>query len=168
MIEGINANDPIFGATQGAGPDQELGRDAFMTLLVEQLRNQDPLAPANNEAFVAQLAQFSSLEQTQEINDNLIGLAVLQQGNALISQLTDSSDLIGRTVLYEDPETAQLEHGAVTSVKLEEGLAVLRINDQDVPLGNVAEVTSDGSIFSDDSDDSESSGGSSDDVPGDE
>lgn len=142
MIEGINASDPVYGTTE-TGPQKNLGKDAFMTLLVEQLKNQDPLAPTNNEQFVAQLAQFSSLEQMQEVNDNLIGLAVLQQGNALISQLTDSSALIGKNVLYEDPDTGELAPGTVSSVKLEEGLAILRIDGKDIPLGNVAEVTGD-------------------------
>jgi len=145
MIEGISANDPVYGSTAEGGlhPQKSLGKDAFMKLLVEQLKNQDPLAPTNNEQFVAQLAQFSSLEQMQEVNDNLIGLAVLQQGNALISQLTDSSALIGKNVHFEDPDTGELTLGTVSSVKLEEGLAILRINGKDVPLGNVAEVTGD-------------------------
>lgn len=140
MIEGINANDPVFGAKQD-GEKKALGKDAFMSLLVEQLKNQDPLAPANNEAFVAQLAQFSSLEQMQEVNDNLIGLALLEQGNAVMAQLTDSSVLIGKGVRFEDPDSGELMLGAVDSVKLEDGLAVLRIDGKDVPLTNVVEVT---------------------------
>ena len=42
--------------------EDELGRDAFLTLLTTQLTNQNPLDPMDNEAFVAQLAQFSSVE----------------------------------------------------------------------------------------------------------
>ena len=49
-------------------PTQELGKEAFLQLLTVQLKNQDPLDPVKNEAFVAQLAQFSSLEQLQNIN----------------------------------------------------------------------------------------------------
>jgi flagellar basal-body rod modification protein FlgD len=50
-----------------------LGKNDFLKLLVTQLRSQDPLQPVTNEAFVAQLAQFSSLEQMQNINQNLTG-----------------------------------------------------------------------------------------------
>lgn len=51
--------------------DDELGRDAFLRLLVLQLQNQDPLDPVKNQDFVSQLAQFSSLEQLTAINETL-------------------------------------------------------------------------------------------------
>ena len=52
-------------------PKKELGRDAFLTLLVAQLKHQDPFNPMQSAEFTAQLAQFSSLEQLFNINDNL-------------------------------------------------------------------------------------------------
>lgn len=57
--------------TNAVESDQELGRDAFLRLLTLQLQNQDPLDPVKNEDFVAQLAQFSSLEQLTSINETL-------------------------------------------------------------------------------------------------
>ena len=48
-----------------------LGKDAFMSLLVTQMQHQNPLEPQADGAFLAQLAQFSSLEQLQGINDNI-------------------------------------------------------------------------------------------------
>ena len=90
MIQGISAGDPIFGDSQTTGTS-DLDRDAFMRLLVAQLQNQDPLSPQSNEDFIAQLAQFSSLEEMQGVNENLVGLAVLQQSNALMGQLTEAS-----------------------------------------------------------------------------
>ena len=139
-IEGISALDPVAGATSSLA-NQELDKDAFLTLLVTQMRNQDPLEPTSNEDFIAQLAQFSSLEEMQGVNENLVALAALQQSNALMSQLTDSSVLIGRSVRYMDP-ISQIERlGTVDSVKLEQGLALLRIDGADVPLANVTEVT---------------------------
>ena len=51
--------------------EKELGRDAFLRLLVAQLQHQDPLNPMESSEFTAQLAQFSSLEQLFSINDNL-------------------------------------------------------------------------------------------------
>lgn len=140
-IPGISASDPIFGAATTA--KSELGRDSFMELLVSQLKNQDPLAPTSNDQMLAQLAQFSSLEQLEELNDNLVGLAALQQSNALMEQLTSSSALIGQQVKYADPDTGSESWGDVTSVKITDGLAVLNIGGKDVPLVNVLEVSQD-------------------------
>lgn len=117
-----------------------LGKDAFMKLLVTQLKNQDPTSPADSSEYIAQLAQFSSLEQMQELNDNIVGLAVLQQNNALMSQLTQSSALIGQQVRYLDPTSNESKVGTVSSVKIENDLAQLSINGSNVPLGNVTEV----------------------------
>ena len=101
MINGISANDAVSGPLAGRAsglPSQNLGKDSFMQLLVTQLQNQDPLQPTANDEFVAQLAQFSSLEQMEGVNDNLVALALLQQGNALLGQLTSASGLIGQQV----------------------------------------------------------------------
>jgi flagellar basal-body rod modification protein FlgD len=53
------------------GPNQTLGQDQFLNLLVAQLKNQDPLKPVDNGEFIAQLAQFSQLEQTKQMTTAL-------------------------------------------------------------------------------------------------
>ena len=69
MIDSISATPvPSPSLTQALAEDQQLGRDAFLRLLLTQLQHQDPIDPVKNEDFVAQLAQFSSLEQLQSIN----------------------------------------------------------------------------------------------------
>ncbi len=142
-IPGISANDPFsFSQSDQAS---ELDRGSFLQLLVTQMRNQDPLDPASNEQMIAQLAEFSALEEMQNLNENIVGLAVLQQNNALMSQLTNSSSLIGMTVTYVDPTSGESATGTVSSVKIEEGLAVLSIDGKDIPLANVTEVTGQGS-----------------------
>lgn len=157
MISGIQAADPITGAASSAGAGQAMGKDAFMKLLVNQIKNQDPMAPTDNQQFIAQLAQFSSLEQMTTMNENIVGLAVLQQNNALLDQLTSSSALIGQHVTWADPTTGQTQDGVVSSVKLVDGLAVLRVGTQDVPLGAVQEV--DGAPQADAATDADGSGG---------
>lgn len=55
---------------QANKPNGMLGKDAFLKLLITQLRNQDPLSPMEDKEFIAQMAQFSTLEQMQELNKN--------------------------------------------------------------------------------------------------
>ena len=138
-IPGISSADPLSGFG-GSAATQHLDRDAFMKLLVSQLQHQDPLSPVANEQFVAQLANFSSLEQLQGLNQNVVAMIALNQSNALLSQLTQSSALIGKDVTWQDFETEEEHSGEVESVKIVDGLAVLRIDGQDVPLAAVIEV----------------------------
>ena len=80
------------------------------------------------------------LRDIQFVLENLVGLAVLQQSNALMSQLTSSSALIGQSVKYVDPDTQSEVWGSVDSVKIQDGLAVLDIAGKDIPLGNIIEI----------------------------
>ena len=66
--------DPASANTTKARTDG-LGRDAFLQLLVTQMSHQNPLKPQEDGAFIAQLAQFSSLEQLTNIDSTLKGKA---------------------------------------------------------------------------------------------
>ena len=136
-IPGIQSGGGLLG---GAYATQGLDKDAFMRLLVTQLQNQDPLEPTQNQEFVAQLATFSSLEQLEELNDSTVAMIALNQSNALLSQLTQSSALIGKSVRWTDPHTGQPATGTVGSVRIVDGLAVLQVGDREVPLAAVTEV----------------------------
>ncbi len=83
-----------------------LDRDAFLNLLVTQLRHQDPLDPMENTEFIAQLAQFSSLEQMQNVSTGIQDLSVLMQSvnNSM------ATGLIGKDVKY-DGDTFRLAEG---------------------------------------------------------
>lgn len=85
---GIGASFGIGGA---AGPS----RDQFLRLLVTQLQHQDPLNPLSDQNFTAELAQFSSLEQLTQINQNLLGLGGIQQDLVNAQAL----NLLGKHVL---------------------------------------------------------------------
>lgn len=69
---------------------QNLDKDAFLKLLITQLNNQDPLNPMEDKEFIAQMAQFSTLEQIQGMNKTLEGTNSLisEVGNAISDQLS--------------------------------------------------------------------------------
>ena len=83
------------------GSQKELGRDEFLQLFVTKLRYQDPMEPMSDEAFVAQLAQFSALEQMTNINATL---EASLQWNVLNNQTINNSvaaQLIGNEVVAD-------------------------------------------------------------------
>jgi flagellar basal-body rod modification protein FlgD len=65
--------------TSKTGTTKDLGKDAFLQLLVTQLQNQDPLQPQDNSAFLAQLAQFTSVESLEQIKTDMSSLLSLVQ-----------------------------------------------------------------------------------------
>jgi flagellar basal-body rod modification protein FlgD len=75
-----------------------MGKDDFLTLLVAQLQNQDPMNPEDATEFTAQLAEFSSLEQLYNLNDSMAALTEGQKQSDRIATL----DLIGKEVVYAD------------------------------------------------------------------
>ena len=86
MINGIssqqNSQDPTKETTDKKDP---FGRDAFLNLLITQLQHQDPTQPQADGEFLAQLAQFSTLEQLQQVNKTLETIATY------FNQLTPAS-----------------------------------------------------------------------------
>ncbi|TBN47092.1 flagellar hook assembly protein FlgD [Pseudomonas sp. BGI-2] len=89
--------DGLTVATNSATGKKALGKDAFLQLLVTQLKNQNPLEPQDNGEFVAQLAQFSSLEGITTLNTTVSGIA----GNYNSSQALQASSLVGRSVVAQ-------------------------------------------------------------------
>lgn len=79
--------------------DKGFGKDAFLKLLIAQLRNQNPLNPLQGTDFIAQTAQFSSLEQLQQINQSLAQLAASTAGTDRASlDAVLASGYIGKVV----------------------------------------------------------------------
>ncbi|MHC8328315.1 flagellar hook assembly protein FlgD [Pseudomonas sp. LB1P83] len=107
--------DGLTAATNSAAGKKALGKDAFLQLLVTQLKNQNPLEPQDNGEFVAQLAQFSSLEGITTLNETVSGIA----GNYNSSQALQASSLVGRSVV------AQTDTAVVDTSKSFNGTAVV-------------------------------------------
>lgn len=114
-------------------PTKELGKDAFLELLVAQLRHQDPLDPLSNQDFIGQLAQLTALESSTNLNTSLTsfisGQSTLQAVN-----------FIGKTVKAVDDNGDAVE-GVVTSVTVSEGEPVINVGNTPVKLKNIVNVS---------------------------
>lgn len=132
-------------ATTSSSKTSALGQDQFLTLLVAQLQNQDPLNPADATEFTSQLAQYSQLEQLFNLNDSMEQLASAQNNSERLSALT----LIGQDVVVENSEfTLNKESveigykvdGTVTDVDLlikdSDGKTVATLPASDLSEGN--------------------------------
>ena len=73
-------------------------KDLFLQLLVAEMRTQNPLEPMDNQSFMEQMSQFSAMEQTQEMNQNLAQLIRLQLLLATSQGLEQASALLGKVV----------------------------------------------------------------------
>ena len=130
-------------STKAAVPEQELGRDAFLRLLVLQMQHQDPLDPVDNQDMIAQLAQFSSLEQMTQLNTAFQGLSnsfEIFSGNLDQLNFISAQGLLGK---YIDGLNAAGERvsGLVESVQLTGSIVVLTVDGQPVPMTGVMSVS---------------------------
>ncbi len=92
---------------QGEGLNQQLGKDDFLQLLITQLQHQDPTKPMDDKQFIAQMAQFSSLEQMTNLGQEFSKISgIVSRGNAL--------NLLGKQVEILDGE--QRIYGEVEAV----------------------------------------------------
>lgn len=117
---------------QAATGPRVLGKDDFLRLLVTQLRYQDPLQPMNDREFVAQLAQFSALEQMVNVSNAVLELARRQEAAAAFG-------LVGRRVKVQAEDGSVVE-GVVSSVRRQDGQFVLVVDDRPYPLDRLVEV----------------------------
>lgn len=98
-------------------PKNDLDKDAFLRLLTTQLAHQDPLNPIEDQEFIAQLAQFSSLEQMQNVNKNMetmgkellvsmenLNLNQIQANVEILKEITNIRKAVDSYLGIEKPE----------------------------------------------------------------
>lgn len=124
-VSALTTGLPAGGTPNPAVAKDKLDYDSFLTLLVAQLKNQDPTQPRDSAQYIAQLATFSNVEQSIKSNaklDQLMTAAALSQAD----------DVIGRTVTSADGGVS----GKVTALKVITGGAVAVLaNGAELPLG---------------------------------
>ena len=116
-------------------PTQRLASgDDFLRILGAQLQAQNPLEPMQETEFLGQLAQFSQLEESIATNRNLQAIGLLQDSLAAIQQMTDGAALIGKSIEFTDLETGEQRTGTVQAIRVEDGVVVLDVDGESVPL----------------------------------
>ena len=140
MMTGTTGVTGAYGSTKQTGSTSELGKDAFLKLLITQLQHQDPLKPMDDTQFIAQLAQFSSLEQMQTLNDNV---TPFMQSFDVYAANQSASATIGRTITAADPSPPKDSLGQIISPKTNsDGTPLKDGNGKVIPMDVVGKVQS--------------------------
>lgn len=132
VVSGISAKENAYVSNKkkdDKGNSGELDKDAFLQLLVTQMKYQDPMNPGDSTEYMSQLAQYSSLEATMNIS------STLEKGNAL--------NLVGQYVIMNTTDSAgnsKMVSGLVQYVTVKDGETLLSINDTYYPADELDSV----------------------------
>lgn len=113
-------------------PIQTLGQDDFLKLLTAQLTSQDPLNPQKDTDFIAQMAQFSSLEQTKSMQQDLASLRAQ-------NQVLQSGTLLGQTVEVQVDEKTTVS-GVVSAVHIQDGVPKITVDGKNYDIDQILSV----------------------------
>ena len=144
-LENVSMYDPTANLNKAPEASDELGQDSFLKLLVAQMQHQDPLNPQGNEEFIAQLAQFTSLEQLMGVNTALGDLyaATTSMNNASMTQLLGRDvTAFSDTIPYDGDGPEDIHFQAASEVDRmtitlmdEDGKVVAREELNGIPAG---------------------------------
>jgi flagellar basal-body rod modification protein FlgD len=110
-----------------------LGKDDFLKLLVAQLQHQDPMSPMDNNEYMGQLAQFSTLEQITNVGEEMKRMRAT-------SQVDQAVAMIGKDVGYAVKDGIPA-NGVVDSVRIVDGEIILTVGEVDVSPADITSVT---------------------------
>ncbi len=109
----------------------ELGKDDFLKLLITQVQNQDPMNPTTDTDFIAQMAQFSSLEQMQNLNKTFsYSMGFSMMGKYISAEVAD-----------EKTGETRYVSGKVEMVRVVDGEVCAVVGETDIPLGKISQVS---------------------------
>ncbi|MBA1333857.1 MAG: Flagellar basal-body rod modification protein FlgD [Firmicutes bacterium] len=139
----------------------EMGKDTFLQLLVVQMRNQDPLNPVDDKEFLAQMAQFSTLEQIQNLSatmetgltnlsavvntgvDDLYTALMLMNSNLIMQQNFQAMNMLGqdvKAVLNGEEDEEIVIEGRVEKVSFKDGRVIVQIGEEEVYMDEVIQL----------------------------
>ena len=119
--------------TTPTAPGSTLGKDDFLKLFVTQLQHQDPMNPSDNSQFMAQMAQFSTLEQITNLSN-----ATTQM--VFSNQVTQSVGLIGHTVTYDRADGTS-GTGVASAIAISNGNILVTVGADQVEPGSIRNVS---------------------------
>lgn len=142
---------------QNGKPSQMDDKNMFLNLMLQQLQNQDPTEPTSNTEWLAQLAQYSSLEQMTAMNEGLANcmqfLSALYSDMSLNSEITQTLSLIGKEVTIKIPKDdkdpnskEEIITGTVTEASFEDGSGKVKVGDKYYSIGNIVSVKGDSNL----------------------
>ena len=121
----------------------------FLTLMLQQLQNQDPTQPTDNTEWLAQLAQYSTLEQMTQMNqgfeDCMSYLSALYSDIAANAEITQTLSMIGKEVTIKIPAEKEGEKdtiitGKVEEASFEEGTGQVKVNGEYYSIANIVSI----------------------------
>lgn len=146
-VESVLATANAKSSSGAANARDTVGKQDFLTLLVTQLKNQDPTNPLQPHEFAAQLAQFTSVEQLTQLNAGISTLQDQNQLSTLMSETSFSASLVGKTIVAQGDQV-EIPKSGPGSVRIDVGLGggagTLTLKDANgkvvatAPLGKLA------------------------------
>lgn len=157
----LNTSAAVSSSTTSATAGGTLGKDEFLQLLVMQMQYQDPLEPQDNGEYIAQLAQFSSLEQMTNLNDSMEKISDVIDTIGTNATVSQAASLIGKDIVWDvsanlsalgasglEGVHAGYQSGTVESVTLKDGIPFLVVTNKNgtsaVSLAAVTDIAEKG------------------------
>lgn len=134
----VSAISPTYAQTASAStttsvlPQQTLGQDDFLKLLAQQFQSQDPMQPMQDTSFIAQMAQFTALQQSSAMSKDMGDMKAQQQ-------MATANSYLGHNVTV-DAGNGQTASGDVTEIKVVDGAPQLVVNGSTYAMSSVLVV----------------------------